>query len=69
MTFRDFALYRFDEARAHLGAAPTDAKVDAAWFSTVEVVVSDPRLTDAPQPPVARHFELERHFFEASADA
>lgn len=61
MGFRDFALHRFDEARAHLGAAPKGANEDEAWVSTVEViVVPDARLTNVQQDLVARDFGMTK---------
>lgn len=61
MGFRDFALHRFDEARAYQGASPAAAEEDEEWRSTVEVVVApDPRLTDAQQKLVARDFGMTK---------
>jgi hypothetical protein len=61
MGFRDFALHRFDEARAHIGASPAIAAADEDWNSTVEViVVPDARLTEAQQKLVARDFGMTR---------
>lgn len=61
MGFRDFALHRFDEARAHQGASPSTGEDDEEWVSTVEViVVPDARLTDAQQKLVARDFGMTK---------
>ncbi len=61
MAFRDFALHRFDETRAHHATCPTTADDDKEWNSTVEViVVPDARLTDAQQSLVARDFGMAR---------
>lgn len=61
MAFRDFALHRFDEIRAHHAISPATADDDKEWNSTVEViVVPDARLTAAQQSLVARDFGMTR---------
>lgn len=61
MAFRDFALHRFDETRAHDATSPATADDDKEWNSTVEVIViPDARLTDAQQSLVARDFGMAK---------
>ncbi|OWQ84786.1 hypothetical protein CDN99_23950 [Roseateles aquatilis] len=59
--FRDFALHRFDTAKANSVPSPCSADQDLGWHEEVEVVVTpDARLTQAQQALIARDFDMAK---------